>query len=50
MKRSRLPLITTIIVLIFFYLPILVLVLNSFNGSRFGGTWDGWSLHWYAQL
>ncbi len=50
MKRSRVPLIITIIVLIFFYLPILVLVINSFNASRFGSTWEGWSLRWYARL
>ena len=50
MKRSRLPLIITVVVLIFFYLPILVLVINSFNASRFGSTWEGWSLRWYARL
>jgi spermidine/putrescine transport system permease protein len=50
MKRSRLPLIITMVVLIFFYLPILVLVINSFNASRFGSTWEGWSLRWYARL
>jgi spermidine/putrescine transport system permease protein len=50
MKRSRLPLIITVGVLIFFYLPILVLVINSFNASRFGSTWEGWSLRWYARL
>jgi spermidine/putrescine transport system permease protein len=31
MKSSRLPLITTLLVLAFFYLPIGVLILNSFN-------------------
>ena len=50
MKHSRLPLIITMIVLIFFYLPILVLVINSFNASRFGSTWEGWSLRWYERL
>jgi spermidine/putrescine transport system permease protein len=50
MKRNRLPLIITWILLIFFYLPIFVLVLYSFNSSRFGGSWTGWSLHWYRQL
>ncbi len=50
MKRSRFPLIITWGLLIFFYLPIFVLVLYSFNGSRFGGSWQGWSLHWYRQL
>lgn len=50
MKRSRLPLLTTIAILVFFYLPIVVLVVNSFNGSRFGSTWGGFSLKWYVQL
>jgi spermidine/putrescine transport system permease protein len=50
MKCSRLPLIITWILLLFFYLPIFVLVLYSFNSSRFGGSWTGWSLHWYRQL
>lgn len=50
MKRSRFPLIVTLVLLIFFYLPILVLVLNSFNSSRFGGNWGGWSLIWYKRL
>ncbi len=50
MKSSRLPLITTILVLAFFYLPIAVLVLNSFNASRFGTTWQGFSLKWYERL
>lgn len=50
MKRSRLPLIVTIIVLLFFYLPVAVLIVNSFNASRFGGAWEGFSLLWYAKL
>lgn len=50
MKRSRVPLLVTLMVLAFFYLPILVLVVNSFNASRFGSTWEGWSLRWYARL
>lgn len=40
----------TIGVLIFFYLPILMLILTSFNESRFGGVWRGFSLKWYHQL
>jgi len=50
MKRSRLPIIVTWILMLFFYLPIFVLVLYSFNNSRFGGSWNGWSLYWYQQL
>ena len=50
MKQSRLPLIITLLLLAFFYLPILVLVITSFNASRFGTTWEGWSLNWYRRL
>ncbi len=50
MKHSRIPLITTIAVLVFFYLPIAVLVINSFNASRFGSTWEGFSIAWYSKL
>lgn len=50
MKSSRLPLITTWLVLAFFYLPIGVLILNSFNFSRFGTTWQGFTFKWYQRL
>jgi len=50
MKRSRLPLLVTIAVLFFFYLPIIILVVNSFNASRFGTGWQGFSMRWYARL
>jgi spermidine/putrescine transport system permease protein len=50
MKRSRFPFFVTMAVLIFFYLPIMVLVINSFNGSAFGGRWEGFSLRGYAKL
>ncbi|WMC12156.1 spermidine/putrescine ABC transporter permease PotC [Oceanimonas pelagia] len=32
------------------YLPIGVLVMNSFNSSRFGIRWDGFTLDWYQRL
>lgn len=50
MRRSRFPFAVTGAVLVFFYLPILILVLYSFNSSRFGGAWQGFSLKWYARL
>jgi spermidine/putrescine transport system permease protein len=50
MKSSRLPLITTWCVLAFFYLPIGVLIINSFNFSRFGTTWQGFTFKWYERL
>jgi spermidine/putrescine transport system permease protein len=50
MKTSRLPMITTWLVLAFFYLPIGVLIINSFNGSSFGTTWQGFTFKWYERL
>ena len=50
MKRSRWPLVVTVLVLAFFYLPIIVLVVQSFNASRFEGSWEGFTLQWYAKL
>src|SRR5215203_1854894 len=34
----------------FLYLPIVVLVIYSFNASRLVGIWDGWWTRWYAEL
>ena len=50
MKPSRVPLITLILVLVFFYLPIGFLVLNSFNNSRYASKWSGFSTRWYERL
>lgn len=50
MKRSRFPQWVTWAVLLFLYLPIIVLVINSFNASRFSGAWSGFTLKWYSQL
>ncbi len=50
MKPSRVPWIVTGAVLVFFYLPIAVLVVQSFNSARFGGGWESTSLRWYRQL
>jgi spermidine/putrescine transport system permease protein len=50
MKTSRFPLIMTCIVFAFLYFPIVLLIINSFNASRFGGNWAGFSLRWYYQL
>ncbi len=50
MKRSLFPLAVLALVVLFLYLPIFVLSLNSFNASRFGGSWDGFTVKWYAML
>jgi putrescine transport system permease protein len=36
--------------LAFLYLPIVILVIYSFNASRLVGIWGGWSTRWYAAL
>jgi spermidine/putrescine transport system permease protein len=50
MRRSRFPFIVTMAVLFFFYLPIIILIVNSFNASRFESGWQGFSLMWYKRL
>ena len=50
MRPSRVPAIVTWLVILFFYVPIAVLVVNSFNASRFGGSWAGATLKWYRLL
>ena len=37
-------------VLLFFYVPIVVLVVNSFNTDRYCGPWKGFTLKWYDRL
>jgi putrescine transport system permease protein len=36
--------------LAFLYLPIVILVIYSFNGSRLVTVWGGWSLRWYTEF
>ena len=36
--------------LAFLYLPIVILVIYSFNASRLVTVWGGWSLKWYREL
>jgi spermidine/putrescine transport system permease protein len=40
----------TIAVYVFLHLPILVLVIFSFNNSKFSVDWTGFTLHWYQRL
>jgi putrescine transport system permease protein len=36
--------------LVFLYVPIVILVIYSFNASQLVGVWGGWSLRWYVEL
>ncbi len=50
MKTRYTSLFMTFAVMIFMYLPIAVLIAQSFNSSRYGGRWKGFSLKWYEAL
>lgn len=38
------------LILFFIYLPITLLVVNSFNESRYGTSWKGFTFKWYERL
>lgn len=38
------------LILFIIYIPVLVVVLYSFNASKLGTSWDGFSLMWYDKL
>ena len=38
------------LMILFLYLPILVLIVASFNDSKILGTWKGFTLKWYKEL
>jgi spermidine/putrescine transport system permease protein len=40
----------TVLVMLFFYAPILFLVAYSFNSSRLNIVWEGFTLKWYGML
>jgi putrescine transport system permease protein len=53
MARRRLSLFNAISLLVglaFLYLPIVILVIYSFNASRLVTVWGGWSLRWYHEF
>ncbi len=52
MRRGLSPFNLTALVLgfAFLYLPIVILVIYSFNASRLVTVWGGWSLRWYVSL
>jgi putrescine transport system permease protein len=47
---SAFNIVAVVLGLTFLYLPIVVLVIYSFNASRLVGVWGGWSIRWYAEL
>jgi putrescine transport system permease protein len=49
-KLSPFNLAALVLGLAFLYLPIVILIIYSFNASRLVAVWGGWSVHWYAEL
>ena len=47
---SAFNLVSVALGLAFLYLPIVILVIYSFNASRLVGVWGGWSTRWYFEL
>ena len=50
MKRFNFSTLMLVLGLLFIYLPMLILVIYSFNASKLVTVWGGWSLKWYAGL
>ena len=49
-RRSRFPFCITLLTLIFLYTPLILVAVASFNASKYGGAWTGFSLKWYERL
>src|SRR5215471_8588102 len=49
-KLSAFNVVSLALGLAFLYLPIVILVIYSFNASRLVTVWGGWSLAWYRAL
>ena len=49
-KISRFNIASLALGFAFLYLPIAILVIYSFNGSRLVTVWGGWSLRWYTEF
>ena len=49
-KNNAFARIFNILVYVFLYLPIVVLIIFSFNDSKSRTVWSGFSLHWYQEL
>ena len=49
-KVSAFNLAAIVLGLVFLYLPIVILVIYSFNASQLVTVWGGWSTRWYAEL
>jgi putrescine transport system permease protein len=49
-RASAFNVVSVVLGLAFLYLPIVILVIYSFNASRLVRVWGGWSTRWYGEL
>ncbi|MBR4370358.1 MAG: ABC transporter permease, partial [Victivallales bacterium] len=42
--------IVTLLTLVFLYTPLVLVAVASFNASKYGGSWAGFSMKWYIKL
>ena len=49
-RISPFNIVALVLGLAFLYLPIVILVIYSFNASRLVTVWGGWSLRWYTEF
>ena len=49
-NRTRLPDVYLAAILIVMFMPIIIVIIYSFNESRISSVWGGFSLRWYADL
>ena len=49
-KLPRFSTLCYVALLVFLYAPLLVLMGNSFNHSKYGGQWEGFTWQWYDKL
>ena len=38
------------LIMVFLYVPIVILIVQSFNAGESRAKWEGFSLHWYGEL
>ncbi len=52
MKKKSHPLLGlhSLLLMIFIYVPILLIIVYSFNNTRLSGDWKGFTFEWYASL
>lgn len=47
---NKLAKLYSILIYVFLYLPIIILIVYSFNASKYGTSWQGITLDWYKKL